>query len=64
MSLRLISVRCKYYELKQNNYDDKISRIDFYFNKVFEIKINQHERFHKCFDESSKFLSLDVVKNK
>ena len=63
MSLRLINVRCECYELKQNNCDDKIRRIDFYFNKIFEIKMNQHERFCKCFDKSSKRLFRDVVKN-
>ena len=63
MSLRLINVRCECYKLKQNNCDDKIRRIDFYYNKISEIKMNQHEHFYKCFDKSSKRLFRDVVKN-
>ena len=64
MSLRLINVKCECYKLKQNNCDDKIRRIDLYFNKIFEIKINQHKHFYKRFNKSSKRLSCDVVKNK
>ena len=63
MLLRLINVKCECYKLKQNNYDDKIRRIDLYFNKIFKIKMNQHERFCKHFNKSSKRLSRDVVKN-
>ena len=63
MLLRLINVKCKCYELKQNNCDDKIRRIDFYFNKILEIKMNQHKRFYKRFDKSSKRLFRDVVKD-
>ena len=64
MSLHLINVKCKCYKLKQNNCDDKIQRIDFYFNEISEIKMNQYKRFHKRFDKSSKYLSRDVIKNK
>ena len=63
MSLRLINVKCKCYKLKQNNYDDKIRRINFYFNEISKIKMNQHERFCKCFNKSLKRLSRDVIKN-
>ena len=38
--LRLFSVVRERYELKRNNYDNKIQRINFYFNKIAEIKIN------------------------
>ena len=61
--LRLINVKCKYYKLKQNNCNNKIQCIDFYFNEIFEIKMNQHERFYKRFNKSLKRLSRDVVKN-
>ena len=63
MLLRLFSVIHKYHKLKQNNCDDKIRRIDFYFNEIIEIKMNQHERFCKHFDKSSKRLFRDIVKN-
>ena len=63
MSLRLLNVIRERFELKQNNCDDKIRRIDLYFNEIVKIKMNQHERFYKCFDKSSKRLSRDVVKN-
>ena len=63
MLLRLFNVICERHELKQNNCDDKIQRIYLYFNKVAEIKMNQHERFCKRFNKSSKRLFRDVVKN-
>ena len=63
MLLRLFNVIRERHELKQNNCDDKIRRIDFYFNEIVEIKINQHEHFYKRFDKLSKRLSCDVVKN-
>ena len=63
MSLRLFSVIRERHELKQNNCNDKIRRIDFYFNEIAEIKMNQHKRFYKRFNKSSKRLSRDVVKN-
>ena len=40
MSLRLIRIKCECYELRQNNCDDKIRRIDLYFNEIFKIKMN------------------------
>ena len=40
MSLRLFNVEREYHELKQNNCDNKIQRIDFYFNEIIEIKMN------------------------
>ena len=64
MLLRLFNVIRKRYELKQNNCNDKISRIDFYFKKIAEIKMNQHERFYKRFNKSLKRLFCDIVKNK
>ena len=63
MLLRLFSVIHERHELKQNNCDNKIQRIDFYFNEIVEIKMNQHERFYKHFNKLSKRLSRDVVKN-
>ena len=51
------------HKLKQNNYNNKIQRINLYFNETVEIKMNQHERFRKRFNKSSKRLSRDVVKN-
>ena len=63
MLLRLFNVIRERHELKQNNCDNKIQRIDFYFNKIIEIKINQHKRFCKCFNKSSKYLFRDIVKN-
>ena len=62
--MRLFRVVRERQKLKQNNCDDKIRRIDFYFNEIAEIKMNQHERFYKCFNKSLKRLSHDVVKNK
>ena len=64
MSLRLFNVIRERHELKQNNCDDKTRRINFYFNEIAEIKMNQHERFCKRFNKSSKRLFRDVVKNK
>ena len=51
------------YKLRQNYCNDKLWCIDFYFNEIFEIKINQHERFCKRLDESSKRLSRNLFKN-
>ena len=64
MSLRLFNVIRERHELKSNNYNDKIQRIDFYLNKIIKIKINQHEYFYKRFNKLLKRLSCDVVKNK
>ena len=64
MSLCLFNVIRERHELKQINYDDKIRRIDFYFNKIVEIKMNQYKRFYKRFNKSLKCLSRDIVKNK
>ena len=64
MLLRLFNVIRERYKLKQNNCDDKIRRIDFYFNEIIKIKMNQYERFYKHFDKSLKRLSCDIVKNK
>ena len=63
MLLRFINFKCEFYKLKQNNCDNKIQRIDFYFNEIIEIKMNQHKRFYKCFNKSLKRLFRDVVKN-
>ena len=40
MLLRLSRVVRERHELKQNNCDNKIRRIDFYFNEITEIKMN------------------------
>ena len=63
MSLRLINVKCECYKLRQNNCDDKIRRINLYFNKISEIKMNQYKHFCKRFNKLLKRLSRDVVKN-
>ena len=63
MLLCLFNVIHERHKLKQNNCDDKIRRINLYFNEIAEIKINQHECFYKRFNKSSKRLSRDVVKN-
>ena len=63
MSLRLSYICYERYKLKQNRCNDKFLRIDFYFDEVSEVKINQHERFYKRFNESSKRLSRDLFKN-
>ena len=62
MSLRLIHVDHDRYKLKQNYCNDKLWCIDFYFNEVFEIKMNQHKRFCKRFNESSKRMPRDLFK--
>ena len=63
MSLRLIYVDHERYKLKWNRFNNKFWCIDFHFDEVFEIKINQHKRFYKRFDESSKRLSRSFFKN-
>ena len=63
MSLRLFNVIRERHELKQNNYNDKIRRINLFFNEIIEIKINQHKHFYKRFNKLSKRLFRDVVKN-
>ena len=63
MSLRLFYVGHERYKLKQNRCNDKFWCIDFYFDEIFEVKINQHERFRKCFDESSKRLPHGLLKD-
>ena len=63
MSLRLFYADHERYKLKQNRCNDKSRCIDFYFNEISEIKMNQHERFCKCFDESSKRLPRDLLKD-
>ena len=40
MSLHLFSVIRERHKLKQNNYNDKIQRINLYFNKIVKIKMN------------------------
>ena len=40
MLLRLFNVIRERHELKQNNCDDKIRRINLYFNEIVEIKMN------------------------
>ena len=63
MSLRLFYVDHERYKLKQNRCNDKLRYIDFYFNEISEIKMNQHERFRKRLNESSKRLPRDLFKN-
>ena len=63
MSLRLFYVDHERYKLKQNRCNDKFWCIDFYFDEIFEIKMNQHERFRKRLNESSKRLSRDLFKD-
>ena len=64
MSLRLFYVDHERYKLKQNRCNDKLWCIDFYFNEISEIKMNQHEYFCKRFNESSKRLPRDLLKDK
>ena len=64
MSLRLFYVDHERYKIKQNCCNDKLWCIDFYFNEISEVKMNQHERFRKRFDESSKRLPRDLFKDK
>ena len=63
MSLRLFYVDYERYKLKQNRCNDKFWCIDCYFDEVSEIKMNQHERFYKRFNESSKRLSRGLFKD-
>ena len=63
MLLHLFNVIRERHELKQNNCDDKTRRIDFYFNEIIEIKMNQYKRFCKRFNKSSKRLFHDIIKN-
>ena len=60
MSLRLFYVDHERYKLKQNRCNDKLWCIDFYSDEISEIKMNQHERFRKRFNESSKRLPRDL----
>ena len=63
MSLRLFYACHERYKLRQNYCNDKLRRIDFYFDEISEVKMNQHKRFHKRFKESSKCLSRDLLKD-
>ena len=63
MSLRLFYVDHERYKLKQNRCNDKLWCIDFYSDEISEIKMNQHERFRKRFNESSKRLPRDLFKD-
>ena len=63
MLLRLFYVGHERYKLKQNRCNDKFWCIDFYFDGIFEIKMNQHKRFYKRLDELLKRLSRDFFKN-
>ena len=63
MPLRLFYADHECYKLKQDRCNDKFWCIDFYFDKISEIKINQHERFRKRFDESSERLPCDLLKD-
>ena len=63
MSLRLFYADHERYKLKQNRCNDKFWCIDFYSDEVSEVKMNQHERFHKRFDKSSERLSRDLLKD-
>ena len=63
ISLRLFYVDHERYKLKQNCCNNKFWCINFYSDEIFEIKMNQHERFRKRFNESSKRLSRDFFKD-
>ena len=63
MSLRLFYVGHERYKLKQNRCNDKLWCIDFYFNEISEIKMNQHERFRKRLDELSERLPRGLFKD-
>ena len=63
MSLRLFYVGHERYKLKQNRCNDKFWYIDFYSDKISEVKMNQHECFYKSFNESSERLSCDLFKD-
>ena len=63
MLLRLFYVDHERYKLKQNRCNDKLWCIDFYSDEISEIKMNQHERFCKCFNELSKRLPRGLFKN-
>ena len=63
MSLRLFYVDHERYKLEQNRCNDKFWCIDFYFDEIFEVKMNQHERFRKRLNESSKRLLRDLLKD-
>ena len=63
MSLRLFYADHERYKLKQNHCNGKFWCIDFYFNEISEIKMNQHEHFCKRFDELSEHLSRDLFKD-
>ena len=63
MSARLIYADHERYKLKQNRCDGKLWCISFYFNKISEIEMNQHERFYERLNKSSKRLSCAVLKD-
>ena len=63
MPLRLFYADHERYKLRQNRCNDKLWCIDFYSDEISEIKMNQHERFRKRFDEPSKRLPRDLLKN-
>ena len=63
MSLRLFYVGHERYKLKQNRCNGKLRCINFYFDEISEIKMNQHECFCKRFDESSERLSCGLLKD-
>ena len=63
MSLRLFYADHERYKLKQNRCNDKLRCIDFYSDEIFEVKMNQHERFRKRFNESSKRLPRGLLKD-
>ena len=63
MSLRLFYVDHERYKLKQDHCNDKLWCINFYSDKISQIEMNQHERFYKRLDESSKRLSRDLLKD-
>ena len=63
MLLCLFYVDHKRYKLRQNCCNDKLWCIDFYFNEISEVKMNQHKHFRKRFDESSKRLPRDLWKD-
>ena len=63
ISARLIYIDHERYKLKQNRCDDKLWCINFYFNEISEIEMNQHKRFRERFNKSLKRLSCVVFKD-
>ena len=63
MPLRLFYADHERYKLRQDRCNDKLWCIDFYSDEISEVKMNQHERFCKRLDESSKRLPCGLLKD-